>query len=427
MTDTIFALATPPGKSGVAVFRLTGPAARSALSELCDAPPPRRAALRRLRWREETLDTALVLFFAAPNSFTGEDVVELQTHGGPAVLAAVARALREIGLRPAEPGEFTRRAFENGRLDLTEVEGLADLIDAETEGQRRQAMHLQDGALATAARDWIDRLTEAYARVEAQVDFSEEGDVIEGGDPLHAVRGALAGLAEEMDRALAGASRGMRVREGLRVVLAGPPNAGKSSLLNALSRRDVAIVTAQPGTTRDALDAPLDLNGVAVTLTDTAGLRDAEDAIEREGVARARTRIEAADLVLWLGDTAPGSEIAEGVLVLHVASKADLGPGPADADIRVSAVTGEGIDALVDRIAAHAADAHAAPTLVTRERQRAHIEAARDACRRASGAPEPELIAEDVRAALDALHRLTGRFDVETMLDALFGSFCIGK
>ena len=442
--STIHAIATPPGRSGVAVVRVSGPRVRAIVAALAGpVPAPRRASLRRLVYEGRTIDEALVLVFPAPASFTGEDVAEFHTHGSLAVLAALLAALRDLGSRPAEPGAFTRRALENGRLDLTQVEGLADLLDAETEAQRRQALALQDGALSRLVAGWIAVLTDAMARIEARIDFAEEGDVAAQSDsddaPLLAIRAA-------MQAALAEAGRGRRVREGLRVVVAGPPNAGKSSLMNALAQADVAIVTDVPGTTRDALDALLDCEGHAVLLTDTAGLRASDDAVERIGIARARDRIGAADLVLWLGDTAPPADLI-GAPVWHIGTKADmkadmradrktdLTPGSAHSvhlahpapDLWTSARTGAGLAELTHRLAAFAGGQVASPALLARERQRAHVAEAAEAVARALDAPQPEMRADDLRAALTALHRLTGRFDVEHVLDALFSTFCIGK
>ena len=345
--DTIYAVATPPGRSGIAVVRVSGPQAEDCLAALTSVVvAPRRAALARLRHAGEIIDEALVLVFPAPHSFTGETVVEFHTHGSPAVLAALTRALGQLDARPAEAGAFTRRAFENGRMDLTEVEGLADLIDAETDGQRRQALRLQGGGLARATHGWIEALTAALAHLEAAIDFADEGDVMDAGDLLRPVQDRLAKVASAMDAALRGAASGERMREGLRIVVAGPPNAGKSTLLNALARREVAIVTDRPGTTRDALDIALDLGGVPVLLTDTAGLRDTEDAVERIGIARARARVAEADLVLWLSEDGEAPDI-EGPAVWRIATKTDLRGADPSAGHAISAATGEGMAELV--------------------------------------------------------------------------------
>ena len=426
--DTIFAVATPPGRSGVAVTRVSGPDAEALLSRLTDTDiPPRRAVLTRLAFEGAPIDEALVLLFPGPRSFTGETVVEFQTHGSPTVLSALARALVTCGARPAEAGAFTRRAFENGQLDMTEVEGLADLLDAETEGQRLQALRLQGGGLSQATKGWIEALTQALAMLEAAIDFADEGDVIAAGNPLAPVRQRLREASASMRDALSGARSGERMREGLRIVVAGPPNAGKSTLLNALARRDVAIVTDRPGTTRDTLDVALDLGGVPVQLTDTAGFRDTDDPVERIGIARAESRVAEADLVLWLGDEEP---TVSAQALWRVATKIDLdaerGRG---ADYAVSARTGEGMDTLLTALSQFAVSFAGAgePALITRERQRLSLEDAAQAIERAIQAGEPELMAEDLRSGLHALHRLTGRFDMETVLDTLFAGFCIGK
>ena len=297
---TIFALSSGRPPAAIAVVRVSGPAARSALEALCKLPEPRRAALRRLRNSEgAVLDEALVLWLPGPNTETAEDMAELHLHGGRAVVAAVLDALgRRPGLRPAEAGEFTRRAFENGRLDLTAVEGLADLVFAETEAQRAQAMRQFQGLLGERAESWRQRLVGALALVEARIDFSDEADVPEDliGPALHTARE----LFDEIEQTLRDAHRGERLREGLTVAIAGPPNAGKSSLLNRLARREAAIVSPYAGTTRDVIEVHLDLGGYPVTLLDTAGVRDSDDPVEQEGVRRAKARAAAADLVLWV-------------------------------------------------------------------------------------------------------------------------------
>ncbi|MEM7567476.1 MAG: tRNA uridine-5-carboxymethylaminomethyl(34) synthesis GTPase MnmE [Pseudomonadota bacterium] len=426
---TIYAVATPPGRSGVAVIRVSGPEALALLRSLTGRTilPPRRALLIRLVHDGAPIDDALVIAFPAPQSFTGEDVVEFQTHGSPAVLAALTRALSDLGARPAGPGAFTRRAFANGKMDLTQVEGLADLIDAETDGQRRQALRLQEGALARRVEAWTETLVTALAQLEASIDFSDEGDVADAGDLLEPGRAQLDKLAQEMASLLDAAPKAERMREGVRIVVAGPPNAGKSSLLNTLAEREVAIVTPVPGTTRDTLDVALDLAGVPVLLTDTAGLRETDDTVERLGIDRAEARMRDADLILWLGADPPSLDADPPIW--WIGTKADLTPPPPDARYATSTVSGEGIAALTEAISAFAQTAAGAgePGLVTRERQRLMIVEAEASLIRARQAPSPELCAEDLRAALHALHRLTGRFDVETVLDALFAGFCIGK
>src|SRR5437868_13751551 len=326
---TIFALSSGRPPAAIAVVRVSGPQARAALEALCKLPEPRRAALRRLRDSSgAVLDEALVLWFPGPATETGEDMAELHLHGGRAVVAAVRDALRKLpGLRPAEAGEFTRRAFTNGRLDLTAVEGLADLVFAETEAQRAQAMRQYQGLLGERAESWRQRLIGALALIEARIDFSDEADVPEDliGPALHAARQ----LVGEIEQTLADEHRGERLREGLVVAIAGPPNAGKSSLLNRLARREAAIVSPYPGTTRDVIEVHLDLEGYPVTLLDTAGLRESDDPVEQEGVRRAQARAAAADLVLWVEDAAQASHKRNAVKnewIIH--NKVDLIDSP---------------------------------------------------------------------------------------------------
>lgn len=431
--ETIYALSSGRPPSGIAVLRISGPQAQAAAQALAGrVPPPRRACRAALRDRDGTpLDTAVMLFFAAPASATGEDVVEFHLHGGRAVVAAVMAALGALeGFRLAEPGEFTRRAHAAGKMDLAEVEGLADLIAAETEAQRRQALALASGALSRRVEGWRERLIRALMLVEAGVDFSDEGDVP---DTLLAPARAEADLLlGEVDAALADAARGERVRDGLAVAIAGPPNAGKSTLLNALAGRDAAIVSHIPGTTRDILEVHLDLAGQAVTLIDTAGLRETDDEIEAEGIRRARARAAAADLVLWLSPEGapPPPDLPEAVRVITKADLADAGePGrPAAAALRLSARTGEGMDGLIAALTARAESLSGRePALVTRARQRRALETARAHLARAATAQAEELLAEDLRLAARALDALVGRVDVEDVLDALFRTFCIGK
>lgn len=433
MTDTLFALATPPGRGAIAVIRLSGPGVTAALEGLgAGAPAPRRATLRRLRHNGEVLDEALILHFVAPHSYTGEDAAELHLHGGRAVVEAVSAALLNLGLRPAEPGEFTRRAFQNGRMDLTRAEAVADLIDAETAAQARQALGQLDGALARTYAGFRARLLRALALVEAEIDFPDE-DVP---DQLAQQAGPeLDALTAALDAALADSARGERVRDGYRVVLIGETNAGKSALFNALVEREAAIVTAIPGTTRDVLDAELEIGGYRVRLSDTAGLRDSADPVEAEGVRRARARAEAADLRLWVrGPGDPEGAAAAYVRPddLVVFSKADLGgPAPGEAGLGVSAATGEGLEALraalADRVARDLAGADFPP--VTRARHRRRLEAARAAvaAARARLADAPELAGDDLRRAADALAAVTGEVGVEDILGEVFSSFCIGK
>lgn len=431
--DTIFALATGPARAAIAVVRISGPGAGAALKALAgDLPPSRRASLRTLRHAGEALDRALILWLPGPGSFSGEDMAELHLHGGRAVVAGVLDALLALGLRPAEPGEFTRRAFENGRLDLTEAEGLADLVAAETAAQRRQALRQMGGALGALYEGWRAELIGALAHVEAEIDFVDEADVPEG--LAASARERLARLIDAIEAHLADAGRGERLREGLEVVILGAPNAGKSSLLNALLRREAAIVSSIAGTTRDVVEAHLDLGGWPVTLADTAGLRETADEIESEGVRRALQRAERADLKLVVAEAGrPLPPEAARLLdadALLVLSKIDLAPeADRSAGLAVSAVTGEGLPELraaLEREAARRLDAGPAPAL-TRARHRAALQDCVAALRRALQATELELVAEDLRLAARALGRITGRVDVEDVLDAVFAEFCIGK
>jgi tRNA modification GTPase len=426
----------------VAVVRVSGPTVPRVLEAMAGGvPPPRRAVLRTLRHPVTgvALDRALVLRFEAPASFTGEAVAEFHVHGGRAVVAAVAEALVACGggVRPAEAGEFTRRAFLNGRLDLTAAEGLADLVAAETEAQRRQALAQVEGGLAQRLEDWAGRLTRALALAEASIDFADDGVGAEAEREGLALAGAV---AEEMGAALLGAARAERVRAGFRVAIIGAPNAGKSSLLNALAGREVAIVSSRAGTTRDVIEVRLDLRGQAVTVADMAGLREAEDEIEAEGVRRALAWASEADLLLAVFDGTVGEPDRATVEALGrgegrwigVASKADLGCFITSVAGRgllpVSAVTGEGIDALLDTVsAAVETDVGKGVAVLTRARHRAGVAEAESALRRAAMQWMPELRAEELRVALRALGRLTGRVDVEDLLDQVFATFCIGK
>ena len=444
-TDTIYALSSGAPPAGVAVIRLSGPGVRAALAALAALggalPPPRRAVVRALRDADGVLlDRGLVLFFAGPASFTGEDVGELHVHGGRAVVAAILAVLeRRPGFRAAEAGEFTRRAFVNGRLDLTGVEGLADLVAAETEAQRRQALRQAEGGLARRLADWRERLVRARALVEAELDFADEEDVPGAASDL--AWGDVAAVAAEIGGLLGDGHRGERLREGAEIVVLGPPNAGKSSLVNALARRDVAIVTPEPGTTRDLIEVRLDLGGYPATVVDTAGLREAAGIVEAEGIRRARDRAAAADLVLWLGDVrAPLSSPAGtgDVPVLRVGTKADLVDSEeersrisATFDLVLSTRTGEGMDALLGRLAGWLESrlGGAEPALVTRSRQRAGLERCREALAAALAAEHAglEVRAEELRRATDALGRITGAVGVEDLLDVIFREFCIGK
>jgi tRNA modification GTPase len=429
--DTIYALSSGAVPSGVAVIRISGPATRDALTSICGGlPDARRAELRVLRRPSDgsVLDEGLVLWFPAPRSYTGEDLAELQLHGGRAVITAVFQALSEHA-RLASPGEFSRRAFHNGKLDLTEIEGLADLIAAETEMQRRQAVGQARGALARRAEAWREALIALRAELEARLDFADEGDVP---DALpEGFWAALDGLRADLADSLATGKSGERIREGYRIAIVGRPNAGKSSLLNALARREVAIVTEEAGTTRDVLELPLNLNGYAVLLFDTAGLREACSEAEREGVRRARLTAEAADLVLWLEDsTEPPGEAwpVPGIPVWRVRTKMDLSREPATSEVlAISAKSGEGLDVLAERIGETVAAATGSESaIVARQRQREAIEAAILALGEACGAAD-EVVADLLRSAGEAIGRLTGRIGIEDVLDRLFAEFCIGK
>lgn len=437
-TDTIFALASAPGRAGVQVIRISGPDAGRALQVLTGRPLPRPRLAMLVELRDpasgELFDKALVLHFAAPASFTGEDVVELHLHGGRAVLTAATQALTGLGLRVAEPGEFSRRAFEHGKLDLTEAEAIADLVDAETAAQRRQALRQMEGALGQLYDGWRHRLTRALAHLEADIDFPEED--LPGG-LSEAVRPVVEGLVSELSDHLADQGRGERLRDGISIAILGAPNAGKSSLLNAIARRDVAIVSNQAGTTRDVIEVQLDLGGYPVLLADTAGLRDAADQVESEGIRRALDRAAKADLKLLVFDGAELPDAATLALVdddaLLVMNKADLaGAAPpllGRTVLPVSARTGEGVPTLLATLEQSVAARYApsgAPAL-TRARHRTALEECRENLHRALSAPLPELAAEDVRLAVRALGRITGRVDVEDLLDVIFRDFCIGK
>jgi len=497
--DTIFALSSGRGPAAIAVIRMSGPRAGAALTALgVKIPEPRKAAFARLRdpGSGEIIDEGLALWFPGPRSETGEDVAELQVHGGRAVVAAVLGALSRVeGLRPAEGGEFTRRAFENGKLDLTAVEGLADLVMAETEGQRRQAYRQMRGALGQRAEAWREQLIRALALVEARIDFSDEADVPE--DLVAPALAIVRELESEIAGTLADGARGERLREGLVVAIAGPPNAGKSTLLNRIARREAAIVSPHAGTTRDVIEVHLDLGGLPVTLVDTAGIRETSDPVELEGVRRARARAAAADLVLWVvdasgcgaagpgaesvreigradretaetgtgkGRNAPGCWLVRNKIDLVAAAgrneawigisrrnedKISIGDLRDDVNkglkrtneswfnnyeymFSISAVSGEGFDDLLARLTGFADRylAGAESALVTRERHRRALEDTLGALRRAL---EPglqaheDLLAEELRTAGRALGRLTGRVDVEDILDVIFRDFCIGK
>ncbi len=433
--ETIFALASGGGRAAIAVIRLSGPETRDALVRLAGRlPHPRMATLAAVKdpGTGLLLDRALLLWFPAPASFTGEDAAEVQLHGGRAVVAAVLDALSRLdGLRPAEPGEFTRRAFRNGKMDLGEVEGLADLIDAETEAQRRQALRALDGALGSWAETLRHRLVSALSLAEGAIDFADEDDLVTAfrrdiGAEIGAVRGLI---AAELDVS----RRGEKLREGLVVTISGPPNVGKSTLLNALAGREIAIVSVHAGTTRDPIEVDLDLGGHPLRLIDTAGLRDTEDPVEREGIARARRRAQSSDLVLWLcelgGPAMPPP--TEGLCWL-VLTKADRAGAARAADHVISARTGEGMDGLVAALRRFADTAlvGAEQAMVTRLRQRLALDAAQRhlSTLAALGETAPlELVAEELRATIAALSSLVGEVGTEEILGQIFARFCIGK
>ncbi len=432
MTDTIYAPATAAGRAAVAVVRLSGPGTRAALRALAGGvPKARRASLKTLQATGgAAIDRALVLYFPGPDSYTGEDVAEFHVHGGTAVVGALLVELNILGLRLAEPGEFTRRAFENGKLDLAQAEGVADLIDAETGAQHRQALEQLGGRLSDVQARWTDALTHALAMYEAAVDFPDE-DV--PGDVAARARPELEGLIGELDAAVLDATRGERVREGFRIALIGAPNAGKSTLLNALVGRDAAIVTATPGTTRDIIEVPMVLGGYRVIIADTAGLRDTDDEIEAEGVRRAQAWAGQSDLRVWLADGMDPQGNFDGARDedILLVTKRDLGEGvvglrgepftvrsPNDVAWLERTLTGAVVEAL----------AGTEPPVATRLRHQELLSEAAVRLRQALAQDEHlELAAEDVRLAARALDRITGRIDPEQVLGRIFSTFCIGK
>jgi tRNA modification GTPase len=444
--QTIFALSSGRPPSAIAIVRVSGAMARTALEALAGrVPQPRMAVRVLLRDREgQGIDDAIMLWFPGPASATGEDVAEFHIHGSRAVQAALFTALSQLeNVRPAEPGEFTRRAFENGKLDLTEAEALDDLIHADTDRQRRQALRQLQGLLGDKARDWRKRIIEAQALIEAGIDFSDEADV-----PAELIAPALATiktLLREIEETLAAQGRSERLRDGLMVAISGPPNVGKSTLINLLARREVAIVSPHAGTTRDVIEVQLDLDGYPVTVTDTAGIRDTEDPVEQEGVRRARARAAESDLVLWVTDSQnEGEEVEQSAAEMWVIrNKIDLDPALGGArttiqsgqgnriTFRISASRGDGVSELVAALAAFARDFFGSGEdgLIGRERQRRLLLDAANGLRRCLAVAErgDELAAEELRVAAQALGRLLGRIDVEDILDAIFREFCIGK
>lgn len=436
MRDTIAAVASAAGAAGVAVLRVSGVRSRDVLAAVAGgAPPPRHAATRRLRdpATGEALDRGLVLFFPGPASFTGEDVAELQVHGGRAVVAAVLAAVLSVeGVRLARAGEFTHRAFQNGKMDLVEAEGLADLIAAETEAQRRQALRQMEGEASAVYAGWREALLDAAALLEAAIDFPDD-DMPDG--LFAGARAGLETLSVSMDAMLREADRGSRVRDGLGVVILGPPNAGKSSLINALARREVAIVSPTPGSTRDLVETRLILAGLPVWITDTAGLRETEDAIEAEGVRRARARAGVADIRIWVeppeGLGLLVADVVEDDLVFRNKADLDGGVRPALAGAVVvfgSATRGQGVSelelALERRVEALTAGGG---VVMTQARHREAVAGALEAVRGALSAPLVEAAAEDVRRAVRSLEELIGRVGVDDIYDRVFSRFCIGK
>ena len=438
---TIYAFSTAPGKGAIAVLRVSGPAAADSIRELTgrDLPKPRMAALRRILHASERIDDALVLWFPGPKSETGEDMAEFHLHGGRAIMAAALAALAELpGYRAAGPGDFTRQAFDNGRLDLTQAEAVADLVEAETAAQRRQALRQMDGALGKLYESWREQLLASLAHLEAAIDFPEEDLPAEA---LTQLRHNIQWLQKEIIQYLDDSRRGERIRDGFSIAILGAPNAGKSTLLNFLARREAAIVSARAGTTRDVIEVHLDIAGYPVILADTAGLRAAHDEIEAEGVRRAVDRAASADLKLVLFDAGhwpnadPQSIAQLGDNALAVLSKADLAQLPAApvmggrTALAVSVKSGAGTRELLARLEEVVAERFSPGPLpeLTRRRHREALEDCRAALVRADGATNPELKAEDLRLAARALGSITGRVDVEDILDRIFRDFCIGK
>ena len=435
MSSTIFAPATALGKAGVSIVRVSGVKALEAVHLMTPIkePVPRKAVLSVVHTLDGMqIDEALVIYFPMPNSFTGENVVEFQTHGGRAVTAILLSELAKIdGFRPAERGEFTRRAVENGKMDLTAAEGLADLVDAETEQQRRQALRQMNGALAQVYERWHMELMHVLAWMEAYIDFPEE----EIPESVSAeVRGKITSLKEEMEKHLNDGRQGERLRDGFQIAIIGAPNAGKSSLMNRLAQRDVAIVSSTAGTTRDVIEVRLDINGYPVIVADTAGLRDTAEEIEAEGVRRAKARAEEADLVLWLTDANVKKDDTEtrGLdpeKIIPIMNKSDQIPVRDDGNLWISAKTGRGLDVLLKKIGKYVEDKlsiREEPSL-TRLRHRKALEECVETLNSSLNASEIELMTEDLRMAMRALGKITGQVQVEELLDVIFKDFCIGK
>jgi tRNA modification GTPase len=425
VTDTIFALSSGAPPAGIGVIRVSGPSACEALEALTGSvPPPRRARLMLLTdFRDSApLDRALTLWLPGPGTATGEDLVELHCHGGRAVIAAVEDALGALpGLRPAQPGEFTRRAFENGRMDLNEVEGLSDLLAAETQQQRRAALLMSEGHFSRRIEGWQAALLNLSAMAEAALDFSDEDDVPDDAIERR-ITSSLADLADELGDSLSAPSA-ERLRDGIRVVLAGPPNAGKSTLLNALVGREAAIVSDIAGTTRDRIEVPAALGGTAFLFTDTAGLREStSDVIESIGMDRARAAVEAADIILWLGEAAQLPR-ADAIQLAAQCDRQVAGEG-----VPISALTGEGMEQLIALLLDRASKLlPSTGNYALHERQRKGVRLLRDHVQAAAGSADLLIIAEELRQAREVIDRLTGRASTEDMLDKLFGGFCIGK
>ncbi len=424
--DTIFALASARGKSGVAVIRVSGPDAKTALGHMCTIPEPRRAALRRLSYKGDFLDEALVIVFDAPGSFTGEDVVEIHTHGSNASVASVLTALADIsGLRQADAGEFTRRALENEQLDLAQIEGLSDLIEAETDAQRRQALRVFSGALGDIAESWRSDLIRAAALLEATIDFADEEVPV---DVLPEVKQLIAKVDKGLNAEIAGSRAAERIRDGFEVAIIGPPNIGKSTLLNALAGREAAITSDVAGTTRDVIEVQLDLAGLPVTFLDTAGIRQTDDKVENIGIERATERAERADLRIFLLERSGDEAVLKGHSDdLKLVAKSDINE---IGDI--SALTGHGIDDLIDRVTGVLEQKAAGAGVAIRARHRAAMISASASLNNvnaliSSDLAGPEIIAEELRVAIRALDTLVGRVDVEHVLGEIFASFCIGK